>query len=326
MSNSANKGRVVVVGSFNVDHVWALPALPRPGETLAGTYHTGPGGKGFNQATAAARAGAATAFVCALGDDAGGRLARELAAGDGLDLRALRCAEPTGTAGIYVDADGRNTIVIGPGANAELSPAFVGEHAAALDAAQVALTQLETPLESAIAAFARARDAGGSTLLNPAPADAVASDALWALTDIATPNETEFCAQLQRRGGDALDPDALAGLDDAALHAHCRRLLAHGSVVITLGKSGCFVSHADGALRGDAQAFYRVAAAAVKAIDTTGAGDAFNGALAAALARDPDAAFGEHVRYAVRFAGLSTERAGAAAAMPSDAELRARFG
>ncbi|QCW25252.1 ribokinase [Lysobacter enzymogenes] len=324
MSDSANKGRVVVVGSFNIDHVWALPALPRPGETLAGTYHTGPGGKGFNQATAAARAGAATAFVCALGDDAGGRLARELAAGDGLD-RALRSAEPTGTAGIYVDADGRNTIVIGPGANAELSPAFVGEHAAALDAAQVALTQLETPLESAIAAFARAR----CRRIDPAQPGpgrrgrqrrAVGADR----HRHAERNRVLRTVAAPRR--DALDPDALAGLDDAALHAHCRRLLAHGSVVITLGKSGCFVSHANGALRGDAQAFYRVAAAAVKAIDTTGAGDAFNGALAAALARDPDAAFGEHVRYAVRFAGLSTERAGAAAAMPSDAELRARFG
>ncbi|MET4728473.1 ribokinase [Lysobacter enzymogenes] len=325
-STASAAGRVVVVGSFNVDHVWALAALPRPGETLAGTYHTGPGGKGFNQATAAARAGAATAFVCALGDDAGGQLARALAAGDGIDLRALQSAQPTGTAGIYVDGEGRNTIVIGPGANAELSPAFVGEHAAALAAAQVALAQLETPDESAVAAFARARDAGGSTLLNPAPADAVASDALWALTDVATPNETEFCAQLRRRGGAALDPDALAGLDDATLHAHCRQLLAHGSVVITLGKSGCFVSHAVAALRGDAQAFYRVDAATVKAIDTTGAGDAFNGALAAALAREPGAAFAEHVRYAVRFAGLSTERTGAASAMPRDAEVRARFG
>ncbi len=324
MSDS-NTGRVVVVGSFNVDHVWALPELPRPGETLAGTYHTGPGGKGFNQATAAARAGAATAFVCALGEDAGGRLARELASGDGIDLRAAASAAPTGTAGIYVDAAGRNTIVIGPGANAELVPAFVGEHAAALDAAQVVLTQLETPVESAVAAFQRARAGGALALLNPAPADAVASDALWSLTDIATPNETEFCAQLQRRGGPVLDPDGLAALDQDSLHRHCRLLLPDGSVVITLGKSGCFVSHPDRALRGDAQACYRCPAAEVKAIDTTGAGDAFNGALAASLARRPDDAFAAHVRYAVRFAGLSTERSGAAAAMPVDEDVRARW-
>jgi ribokinase len=321
-----HSGRVVVVGSFNVDHVWALPALPRPGETLAGRYHTGPGGKGFNQATAAARAGAATRFVCALGEDAGGQLARALAAGDGIDLRDLRSDEPTGTAGIYVDADGRNTIVIGPGANAELSPAFVGEHGEALARARVVLTQLETPVESAEAAFALARAAGALTVLNPAPADAIASAALWALADVITPNETEFCAQLQRHADMRLDPDALAGLADAELHAHCRRLLPEGSVVITLGKSGCFVSHADGALRGDAQACYRVAAAAVRAVDTTGAGDAFNGALAASLARGGDAAFAEHVAYANRYAGLSTERAGAAVSMPRDAELKARFG
>ncbi|MEH6416673.1 ribokinase [Pseudomonas sp. CGJS7] len=325
MSN-ASSGRVVVVGSFNVDHVWSLAALPRPGETLAGTYHTGPGGKGFNQATAAARAGAQTSFVCALGEDAGGQLARALAAGDGIDLRDLRSDAPTGTAGIYVDADGRNSIVIGPGANAELSPAFVAGQSAALDAAQVVLAQLETPVESAAAAFARAREAGGLTLLNPAPADAIASDALWALSDAITPNETEFCAQLRRRTGIELDPDTLAAQADAQLHAHCRRLLAHGSVVITLGKSGCFVSHADGALRGDAQAYYRVAAAAVRAVDTTGAGDAFNGALAASLARDGGLGFAEHVAYANRYAGLSTERAGAAVAMPRDAELKVRFG
>jgi len=320
-----HNGHVVVVGSFNVDHVWALPVLPRPGETLAGSYHTGPGGKGFNQATAAARAGARTAFVCALGDDAGGQWARALASADGIDLRALRSDALTGTAGIYVDADGRNSIVIGPGANAQLSPAFIDEHRAAIGAANVVLTQLETPVESAAAAFALARAAGALTLLNPAPADAVVSAQLWALSDAITPNETEFCAQLRRQTGTELDPDTLAALDDAQLHAHCRALLPHGSVIVTLGKSGCFVSHADGALRGDAQACYRVAAAAVRAVDTTGAGDAFNGALAASLARAGERPFGEHIAYANRYAGLSTERAGAAAAMPNDADLRARF-
>src|SRR5690606_27551610 len=112
--------RVVVAGSFNVDHVWHCAALPRPGETLAGEYSTGPGGKGFNQAVAAALAGADTTFVCALGDDDGGRLARRLAATHGIDLRAAPAAAATGTAGIYVGDDGGNSIVIGPGANAAL--------------------------------------------------------------------------------------------------------------------------------------------------------------------------------------------------------------
>ncbi|HEY0504912.1 MAG TPA: PfkB family carbohydrate kinase, partial [Lysobacter sp.] len=163
-------GSVVVVGSFNVDHVWTVAALPRPGETLSGHYHTGPGGKGFNQATAAARAGAATTFVCALGDDLGGQLARALAAADGIALHDLPSEAPTGTAGIYVDHDGRNSIVIGPGANAELTAAFVEAQRPTIAQARVVLAQLESPLPAVEAAFAAARASGAPTVLNPAPA------------------------------------------------------------------------------------------------------------------------------------------------------------
>ncbi|RDZ29489.1 ribokinase [Lysobacter silvisoli] len=318
--------RVVVVGSFNVDHVWSVAALPRPGETLAGQYHTGPGGKGFNQATAAARAGASTGFICALGEDAGGQLARALATADGIELHELRSDAPTGTAGIYVDRDGRNSIVIGPGANAELSVSYVDLQREAIGQARVVLGQLESPPASVAAAFAHARGAGALTLLNPAPADAVATPELWAAADAITPNETEFCAQLKRHTGAVIDPDKLAALADDELHADCRRLLPHGSVVVTLGAAGCFISHADGQWRGDERGYYRVAASAVRAVDTTGAGDAFNGALAASLAREPAQAFAAHVAYASRYAGLSTERAGAASSMPRDSEVRARFG
>ena len=318
--------RVVVVGSFNVDHVWTVAQLPRPGETLSGHYHTGPGGKGFNQATACARSGVRTHFVCALGDDLGGQLARALATADGIDLRDFASEAPTGTAGIYVDHDGRNSIVIGPGANAELSPAFVRQQADCIGAAGVVLAQLESPVDAVQAAFASAREAGVTTVLNPAPADADAPPSLWALSDVVTPNETEFCAQLQRHTGERVSADTLARQDDATLHALCRRLLPHGSVVITLGAAGCFVSHADAALRNDVQSHYRVAAASVQPIDTTGAGDAFNGALTASLAQHPALAFADHVHYAVRYAGLSTERAGAAVAMPRHDDVRARFG
>jgi ribokinase len=317
---------VVVIGSFNVDHVWNVATLPRPGETLGGEYRSGPGGKGFNQATAAARAGATTAFVCALGDDAGGQLARALATADGIDLRDQHGDASTGTAGIFVDAQGRNSIVIGPGANAALSPAFVAQQRDAIGAAKVLLAQLETPAETVAAAFAIARDAGVPTMLNPAPADAIVPTHLWALANVVTPNETEFCAQLARQAGEQADPATLATLHDATLHALCRRLLPHGSVVITLGAAGCFVSHAALDLHGDADTHYRIAAEAVNAIDTTGAGDAFNGALAAALAGAPAGPFRRHVRYANRYAALSTERPGAAAAMPRDAEVRERFG
>ncbi|HZH42725.1 MAG TPA: ribokinase [Lysobacter sp.] len=317
-------GRVVVVGSFNVDHVWSTAALPRAGETLGGRYRSGPGGKGFNQAIAAQRAGADTAFVCALGDDDGGRLARALAADDGLALHAATVAEPTGTAGIFVDADGRNSIVIGPGANAILDAQAVAAHADVFHGARVAVAQLETSAEAAMAAFRIARGAGASTLLNPAPADAVVPDTLWALTDLATPNETEFAAQLTRRG-ERIDPAAVATLTDGALHALCRRLLPHGTVVVTLGAAGAFVSHADARAWGDDAACYRVAPAAVRAIDTTGAGDAFSGALAASLASRVSP-FAAHVRFAARYAGLSTEREGAALAMPRRDEVDARFG
>lgn len=322
----AGSARVVVVGSFNVDHVWTVATLPRPGETLSGHYRTGPGGKGFNQATAAARAGAATSFICALGDDLGGQLAHALAVADDIDLHDLPSHAPTGTAGIYVDASGRNSIVIGPGANAELSAQFVEQQAAAIGAAQVVLAQLESPLTAIEAAFVAARAAGVPTLLNPAPADAQAPASLWALADVVTPNETEFCAQLGRHLGEQVDPGKLAAMEDESLHALCRRLLPHGTVVITLGAAGCFVSHASRNLRNDARMHYRVAAASVRPVDTTGAGDALNGALAASLARRGEAAFADHVHFANRYAGLSTEREGAAAAMPHEAELQARFG
>lgn len=316
---------VIVVGSFNVDHVWRCGDLPATGATIAGQYMTGPGGKGFNQAVAAARAGAATTFVCALGDDPGGTLARGLSAAEGIDLRAEASSEPTGTAGIYVDARGRNTIVIGAGANGALGADHVTADPALYRAAGVLLAQLESPVEAIEAALGMAREVGTTTMLNPAPANAPTSMGLLRLADILTPNETEFAAQLLRHVGERIEPDAVAALDGARLHALCRKLLPHGTVVVTMGSVGVFVSHAEDQPRGDAQPYYRIGAEAVSPSDTTGAGDAFNGALAAALARPPQQAFASHVRYANRFAALSTERAGAAASMPHHEEVQARF-
>ena len=307
---------VVVVGSFNVDHVWRCEALPAAGATIAGRYSTGPGGKGFNQAVAARRAGAQTTFVCALGDDAGGAMARGLAAQDGFTLSAEASTEPTGTGGIYVDARGRNTIVIGPGANAALSIGFVQQQQALLAGARVVLVQLESPVETIEAALAVAREAGVTTVLNAAPADAPSSIGLLKLADVITPNETEFAALLSRHVGERIDPNDVAALDGASLHALCRKLVGSGTVVVTLGAVGVFVSHDEDTLRGDSQPYYRVGAEQVQAIDTTGAGDAFNGALVASIAHSPDAPFARHVRFANQFAGRSTEKEGAAAAMP----------
>jgi len=317
-------GKVVVVGSFNVDHVWRCTELPAPGATLAGEYLYGPGGKGFNQAVAAARAGVATSFVCALGDDAGGALARSLASDDAIALHAAVGNAPTGTAGIFVDAEGRNSIVVGAGANARLERAFVEARAAVFEGAAAVLVQLESPYDTVVAALQAGRQHAATTVLNPAPAptfEAAARDALLALVDVLTPNETEF-AGLVRTFGPVAAGD-VAGMDDHALHALCRRLLPAGTVVVTLGAAGAFVSHAEAARHGDDDACYRLTAEPASPVDTTGAGDAFNGALVAGIARG--AGFRQAARYAGRFAALSTERPGAAAAMPRHAEVVARF-
>jgi ribokinase len=232
---------------------------------------------------------------------------------------------PTGSAGIFVDAQGRNSIVVGPGANAVLSAEFVETHAAAITAATATLVQLESPLEAIAAALRLARESGRIAILNPAPANVAVPRELLALADILTPNETECAALFARHLGERIDGEAIASLDSPRLHALCRDLLPGGTVVVTLGAAGCFVSHADGSLRGDDSAWYRLPAEPATAVDTTGAGDAFNGALAAALALRPGAAFALHLREAHRYAALSTERPGAAASMPTREQLAVRF-
>lgn len=319
------KGRVCAVGSFNVDHVWRVASLPQPGATLAGDYRSGPGGKGFNQAMAARRAGAETSFVCALGDDPGAQLARALCSADGIDLRDARCELPTGTAGIYVDPQGRNSIVVGAGANALLEPAFVATTLASIEGIDIVLVQLESPLDAVQEALRLGRQRGALTILNPAPANATVGGVQLELADILTPNETEFAAMVGRHVGERIDPDDVGSLDQGRLHALCRQLGHDSTVIVTLGASGCFVSHPEKQLRGDSTAYCRVPAEAVRAVDTTGAGDAFNGALAASLATQPQLPFNTHVRFASRYAGLSTEHEGAALAMPMHAELAARF-
>lgn len=313
---NTSPARVAVVGSFNVDHVWRVATLPQPGATLGGEYASGPGGKGFNQAMAACRAGANTSFVCALGGDLGAQLARALCAIDGIDLRDAESSAPTGTAGIYVDAGGRNCIVIGPGANAALESEFVANALTSLDGVAVVLAQLESPLDAITHALEQGRARGAITILNPAPANAPVNGRMLELADILTPNETEFAALLGRHVGERIDAEAVSSLDQGRLHALCRQLGHDSTVVVTMGASGCLVSHPESNLRGDDTACYRVSAEAANAIDTTGAGDAFNGSLAASLAQRPGLAFGDHIRFASRYAGLSTEQEGAALAMP----------
>lgn len=323
--NQSRKGLVCVVGSFNVDHVWRVATLPQPGATLAGEYRSGPGGKGFNQAMAARRAGAQTSFVCALGGDPGAQLARALCSAEGIDLRDSECELPTGTAGIYVDSQGRNSIVVGAGANAMLEPGFVTATLASIAGIDVVLAQLESPADAVEEALWLGRQRGAITILNPAPANATIGGAQLELVDILTPNETEFAALLGRHVGERIDPNDVGSLDQGRLHVLCRQLGHDSTVIVTLGASGCFVSHAEKNLRGDSNPYCRVSAEAVRAVDTTGAGDAFNGALAASLAGQPQLPFNMHVRFASRYAGLSTEYKGAALAMPTQAEMAARY-
>jgi len=324
-ASGRRKGRVCVVGSFNVDHVWRVASLPQPGATLAGDYRSGPGGKGFNQAMAACRAGAETSFVCSLGGDPGAQLARALCSANDIDLRDAECGLPTGTAGIYLDAQGRNSIVVGAGANAWLEPGFVTETLGSIAHIDVVLTQLESPADAVEEALWLGRQRGALTILNPAPANATVGGAQLELADILTPNETEFAALLGRHVGERIDPNDVSSLDQVRLHSLCRQLGHDSTVIVTLGASGCFVSHPETQLRGDSNAYCRVPAEAVRAIDTTGAGDAFNGALAASLAGQPQLPFNTHVRFASRYAALSTEYEGAALAMPTLAEMTARF-
>lgn len=317
---------VVVVGSYNQDHVWRTPRFPVPGETRLGEFTSGPGGKGFNQAVAAARQGVRTAFVGALGQDAIAQFARALAEREGIEAHC-ECREDaaSGSAAILVDESGQNLIVVGPGANARLSIEHVDSQANLIGTARVLLTQHEVNPAATRRALELARAAGTLTVLNPAPPLIDESGDLLDRVDILTPNETEFAHLLSCVARVDLAVDTLVQLSDAELHALCRRLHVP-TVVITLGAHGAFVSHEDDELRGDASACYRVSAESVSPVDTTGAGDAFNGALGAALCRHPERAFIAAVRAANRAAGLSTESPGAASAMPTRASVRQRFG
>jgi ribokinase len=318
--------RVVVVGSYVQDHAWVVDRFPQPGETRrALQFSTGPGGKGFNQAVACRRQNVATVFLGALGADALGATARRFARDELLDARWQEFDDvPTAASSILVNAQGENQIAVDLAANDRLDPAFLRANADAFRGASVVLCQLENGLDAVAAALSLGRTAGALCVLNPAPVHPQIPRALLDAADLVTPNETEFDLLCARFADTAPGAANVARLDDAALHALCRQLSA-GTVVITLGGHGAFVSHGDD-LRGDAATHYRLAAETVQAIDTTGAGDAFSGGLAAALDLFAGAPFARAVRHANRVAALSTEVLGTAPAMPTRMQVDARFG
>jgi len=302
-------GRVIVVGSVNVDLVVTVERSPGPGETVTGgSFARHPGGKGGNQAVAAARLGAETAFVGAVGGDAFGSDARAALGAEGIDLRGLITLErqATGVALITVEASGENTIAVAGGANAALTPEHVADALRALGprSGDVVLAGHEIPTASTREALRLGRAAGATTILNPAPAFGLDA-ALLGLADILTPNRGELAVV----SGD--DGPAAAQIAATLVTREPPR-----AVLVTLG--------GEGALLVDGGGTTAIQGPPVTVVDTVGAGDTLNGALAAGLAAGlslPDAA-----RRAVTAATLAVTRAGAREGMPTLAELQAARG
>jgi len=292
---------IAVVGSANLDLVVEVDTIPLVGETvLGGDLRRIPGGKGANQAVAAARLGRDVAMIGRLGDDEGGAMLRSALEGDGVDTRHLLTTAdvPNGVALISVGADGDNAIVVSPGANGRVALADIEAASAILDTAAVTLLQLEVPLDAVAAAAARA---GGTVILNPAPAPPEPLPmSLLADVDVLVPNQTEL-ATIAGRDGPV----------DRATAAELATRLPSSSVIVTLGAEGALV-----VLDGEAT---HVPAPVVRPVDTTAAGDSFCGALADGLVRGLDLV--EATRWAVRVGAATTQRPGAQPSLPTPDEV-----
>ncbi len=303
--------KILVLGSFVADVAFRAARLPAWGETLMGSgFALGPGGKGSNQAVAAARAGAEVQMLSRLGDDAFGRLARDTWAADGIDASLVEnCETATGSAAILIDeVKGENAIIVVPGACFTLRPKDVEAAGEAIRAAGVLLTQLELPLDTVEAGLRAAREAGVRTILNPAPAQSL-SDEILGLADFLIPNESEAALLT------GMPVESVAQAEMAA-----RVLMGRGAkcVIVTLGAQGALVC-AEG---GEAQLVGAFDAGAV--LDTTGAGDGFCGGFAAALSEGRTVL--EAARFGCAAAGISVTRAGTAPSMPRREEIVALLG
>ncbi len=260
--------KLIVLGSVNADHVLQVPDFPRPGETLIGHhYQVIPGGKGANQAVAAARLQANIGFIASVGDDDFGRNILQAFEQDGINTKGIKMATntPTGIAMIQVSAAGENCICLSPEANNLLTPSWVEQHKAAIAQAEFLLTQLETPLEGIELALQYAQQHQTKVVLNPAPARPL-PDALLAKVDIITPNETEA----EVLTGITVHDDNSAQL--AANHLHQKGIK---TVIITLGSRGVWLSQSG---KGELIPGFKV-----EVVDTTAAGDTFNAAFVTGL-------------------------------------------
>jgi ribokinase len=301
-------GVIVVVGSINSDMVVGTARIPRPGETVLGeSFHVYPGGKGANQAVAVAKLSYRCHLIGKLGKDSLGADLREQLVKSGVDTTAVQATDgPSGVALITTESSGENSIVVVSGANAKVSPADIDDNRELLLSASMVLVQLETPLNTVAHLAGVAFAAGIPLILDPAPAqplpDELLRHAAW-----VTPNSTEAATLLGLDAGDSSVKNA---------QARAEALLARGvrGVVLKMGEHGVYIATADG-LRIQVPAF------AVKAVDTTAAGDAFNAGFAVALSegRDPAAA----ARFASAVAGISVTRNGAQPSLPTRNEVEA---
>lgn len=300
---------IVVIGSYNVGLWLVCDRMPRAGETRIGRdFGMGPGGKGSNQAIAAARMGGPVSFIAKVGDDGFGAQAKELFAREGLSLDHILtqpgCA--TGAGLIFIDEKGENAIGIDPGANSHLSASDIEQKSAIIERCAVLLLQLEIPLETVERAAQIARRAGAFVILNPAPARDI-SDALLQNTDLLTPNESE--AQI-------LTGIEVKASSDALEAGRILRRRGARAVIVTMGEKGAVLVDSSG------EVFFL--ARPVAAIDTTGAGDAFNGVLAWALAQKIP------LRRAIEIASMAgafcATRMGVIDGLPRPGDLRALFG
>ena len=298
---------VVVIGSINADMVARCEALPRPGETVTGSsFSVEPGGKGANQAVAAARIGATVAMVGCIGNDNDGNRLLEALVREGIDCKGVARddSHPTGVALISVAESAENCIVVVPGANHRVTVSHVEAVAPVFANARLVVAQLETPIEATVAAFELARRAGANTVLNAAPAAAALPRSLLSLVDWLVVNETE---------AETLAGHPPAGSELAGRAATVLLAAGVGAVIITLGSRGVLLATAEG--------FEHFPAVPVRAVDTTGAGDTFVGVFCASLAR------GESVKEAIGLgqaaAAIAVTRHGAQAAMPRRSELLA---
>ncbi|AXE98274.1 ribokinase [Paraburkholderia hospita] len=306
MATNEARGHVTVVGSLNMDLVARAPRLPQPGETLAGhAFAQVAGGKGGNQAVAAARLGAQVSMLGCVGADANGAQLRAGLEAEGIDCTALETSAtaPTGVALIIVDDGSQNAIVIIAGSNGEVTPATLARHEAALAAAQVVICQLETPPAAVHAALAAARRLGKTVILNPAPATGQLPADWLPLIDYLIPNELEAATLT---GLPVTSPAEANAAADALRRAGVR------NVIVTIGAQGVVAALGEAAPQ-------HFDAPRVKAVDTTAAGDTFIGGFAAQLARGVDVA--DAIRFAQRAASISVTRAGAQPSIPTRAEV-----